>query len=106
MRPGTPAFDAPISSPCGHDWFLEALDGAFTLVSFGGGDVAGLENLPLRCLRVGADIEDRDGLLAGHYDAEPGTAYLFRPDQHVVARFRNPDAAAIAAALDRAMGRT
>ncbi|MEO8667807.1 MAG: hypothetical protein ABI399_04770, partial [Bauldia sp.] len=34
-----------------------------------------------------------------------GNAYLIRPDQHVAARFTRPDAASIAAALDRAVGR-
>ena len=31
---------------------------------------------------------DAEGLLAQRYDLRPGSAYLFRPDQHVCARWR------------------
>jgi 3-(3-hydroxy-phenyl)propionate hydroxylase len=47
-------------------------------------------------------LHDRDGLLAQRLDARPGTCYLVRPDQHVVARWRSLDAAALQAALHRA----
>ena len=36
------------------------------------------------------------------YDARPGTTYLFRPDQHICARWRQYDEAAIKAAIARA----
>ena len=104
MQPGTPAADAPITSAEGHDWLLEELDNGFALMSFGDDDIAGLDDLTIRRMRVGIDIDDQDGALTRRYDGIPGTAYLFRPDQHVAARFRKPDAAAIGAALDRALG--
>jgi 3-(3-hydroxy-phenyl)propionate hydroxylase len=47
---------------------------------------------------------DRDGLAARRCDARPGTCYLIRPDQHVAARWRRFDAAAVRAALGRATG--
>ena len=50
-------------------------------------------------------IVDTEGLLATRYDANPGTTYLFRPDQHVCARWRAFDEAALRAALARATGR-
>jgi 3-(3-hydroxy-phenyl)propionate hydroxylase len=41
-------------------------------------------------------------LLAQRYDARPGTTYLFRPDQHVCARWRAFDLTRIRAAIERA----
>jgi 3-(3-hydroxy-phenyl)propionate hydroxylase len=37
-------------------------------------------------------------------DGRPGTAYLLRPDQHVAARWRSLDLAAVQTALARATG--
>ena len=44
------------------------------------------------------------GIGRRRYDAEPGTAYLLRPDGYVAARFRHPTRAALDAALARASG--
>ena len=49
-------------------------------------------------------IVDTQGLVAKRYDARPGTTYLLRPDQHVVARWRSLNANAVQAALARATG--
>jgi len=49
-------------------------------------------------------IDDTQGLVAARYDATPGTCYLFRPDQHVCARWRSFDADAVRAAIARACG--
>jgi 3-(3-hydroxy-phenyl)propionate hydroxylase len=49
-------------------------------------------------------LSDPEGLASRRYDAEPGTAYLLRPDGYVAARFRHPTRAALDAALARATG--
>ena len=51
-------------------------------------------------------LQDPGGLFAQRYDARPGTTYLVRPDQHVAARWRRADLAAVRAALARATGQT
>ena len=51
---------------------------------------------------VGRDFSDARGPAAQRYDAQPGTVYLLRPDQHVAARWRSFDPARIRAALARA----
>ena len=43
-------------------------------------------------------------MLAERYDAKPGTTYLFRPDQHVCARWRDFDLTQTRAAIARATG--
>ncbi|WP_346343987.1 FAD-dependent oxidoreductase [Magnetospirillum sulfuroxidans] len=47
-------------------------------------------------------FEDVNGTFAKAYDATPGSVHLLRPDQHVTARWRTFDAAAIRAAVARA----
>jgi 3-(3-hydroxy-phenyl)propionate hydroxylase len=120
MVPGAPAADAPVTGP-GSRWFLDYLHGTFTLVAFGAvvpPDAAALlHRNPIRCrvVQVVADgpephadsqvaIADASGLLTKRYDARPGTCYLFRPDQHVCARWRRFDLDAVSAALARATG--
>ena len=57
-------------------------------------------------IRIGGDdgLVDAAGLAGARYDAEPGTAYLLRPDGYVAARFRHPTRPALDAALARAAG--
>jgi 3-(3-hydroxy-phenyl)propionate hydroxylase len=56
--------------------------------------------------RAGRRIEDPTGLLAQRYDATAGTVYLFRPDQHVCARWRAFDLERVRAAISRATAQT
>ena len=108
MRPGAPCADAPVSRDGRPGWLLQQLGDGFTLLVFGarpptariesGGVAAGV-------VSVGEELVDIEGLTAQRYDATPGTVYLIRPDQHVAARWRAFDEAAIRAALDRACGR-
>ncbi len=50
-------------------------------------------------LRVFVDTKNR---FAERFDAQPGTTYLIRPDQHVAARWRSFDTTALTSALARA----
>ncbi|MGQ0664770.1 MAG: FAD-dependent oxidoreductase [Pseudomonadota bacterium] len=119
--PGAPAADAPIER---GGWLLERLRGGFTGLYFAGGAVdgptaGGLAALaqgpiPIRVTVVGppglappagaAAVVDAEGLAGRRYDATPGTFYLFRPDQHVAARWRRFEPARVQAALARASG--
>ena len=106
MRPGATCVDAPVTVAGESGWFLDALKTCFTVVHFGDAPVA-LPDLPVETRLVvvgkGSDaIGDPDGWLARRYDAQPGTTYLIRPDQHVCARWRHFDPDAIADALARA----
>ena len=97
MRPGAAAVDAPF----GKGWWLDRLDGGFELLHFtdeGGTGPERCAGLPVHCARS-------EGQLASRYDGRPGTTWLFRPDQHVAARWRSLDPALVGPALDRARGR-
>ncbi len=102
MAPGASAADGPLRCDGADAWLLRRLGDDFTLLVFGAAP-AWANELPIRTLCIDADSTvDRDGCLQQRYDAQPGTAYLFRPDQHVCARWRAPTADAVRAALARA----
>jgi 3-(3-hydroxy-phenyl)propionate hydroxylase len=103
VAPGTAMADAPV----GEGWLVSLVQGEFTLVGFGN---VRLPEVPgIRRIGIGqrsADYPchgDTQGFAMGRYGM--GLAYLFRPDGHVAAVFRSPDAEGVAAARDRAMGR-
>jgi 3-(3-hydroxy-phenyl)propionate hydroxylase len=116
MVPGAPMDDAPVKGPRG-DWLLPHLAApgtAFTLLYFGTPDAAtraAMAALPLTPLLVDgeaaglASVQDVQGLVARRCGLPAGGCLLVRPDQHVAARWRRFDAAAVRAALDRACGR-
>jgi 3-(3-hydroxy-phenyl)propionate hydroxylase len=124
MRPGAAAVDAPVT--CADDresWLLRELGDGFTALVYGDESAGRLaaqlaqaaEGLaPLRVVHVRPceaaaraealhSLVDHDGLVAERYDMLPGTVYLLRPDQHVCARWRQPSADALRAALQRAL---
>ncbi|HEY7944062.1 MAG: FAD-dependent oxidoreductase [Burkholderiales bacterium] len=114
--PGAAAADAPVTGPRG-DWLLGYLDGGFTLLAFGDALPAeaarALARDAMACavVQVGGtsacgacSIDDSHGLAAERYNARPGTCYLLRPDQHVCARWRGFDLAAVREAIARATG--
>jgi 3-(3-hydroxy-phenyl)propionate hydroxylase len=108
-RPGTSMPDAPIAARAGDDMFLtDAFIGAgkrFTLLAFSNGAAIDAPE-GVGVIRIGGNdgFSDAAGLVGARYDAEPGTAYLLRPDGYVAARFRHPTRASIEAALARAAG--
>jgi len=104
--PGASMPDAPIAGHDGNPCYLTdafiAAGKQFTLLEFANG---GELNPPdgVGVIRIGADgLRDPTGFAGARYDAEPGTAYLLRPDGYVAARFRHPTRAALEAALARA----
>nr|WP_295832467.1 FAD-dependent oxidoreductase [uncultured Azospirillum sp.] len=123
MVPGAPATDAPVERDGHAGWLMEVLDGRFTvLYAAGDGPVpAGVAEaldglaagpLPLawhavteRRRGIAGELVDSAGRLRERYDLTPGSVYLIRPDQHIAARWRRFDAAALSAALNRATGR-
>ena len=123
MVPGAPLDDAPVRDALGHaGWLLPHTGQGFVLLRFGLPDaieLAALDALareaiavptllvlpPDACAPAGhAWVQDSQGLAAKRCDARPGTTYLIRPDQHVAARWRRFDGAAVRAALARATG--
>jgi 3-(3-hydroxy-phenyl)propionate hydroxylase len=108
-RPGASMPDAPIATRRGEDGFLtDAFIKAgtrLTLLEFGNsGPVQAPKELGVIRIGGGGEFSDPTGLAGARYDAEPGTAYLLRPDGYVAARFRHPTSAALEAALARASG--
>ena len=128
MVPGAVALDAPVTQHGDKDWWLAQLDGGFVLAVFCGNALPdGDTQQALLAMRMGpvpvkavlvldaqcdasglaADlpvVTDVEGCLAKRYDAQAGTAYLIRPDQHIAARWRAFNADAVAAAVKRATG--
>lgn len=120
MRPGAAALDALILSPDGEsDWLLRRLGFGFTVLLYVEAGTApptdwsaaiakhsDILHPLLAAPAVGsACIGDEEGYLQVRYDLQPGTAYLFRPDQHVVARTRSFTARWLERALNRAMAK-
>jgi len=106
--PGASMVDAPIAEADGSaEYLTDAFRKAgrrFTLLSFANGAAIGPPE-DVGVVQIGGQgFSDPAGLVAARYDAKPGTAYLFRPDGYVAARFRKPTRQAIEAALGRASG--
>ncbi|PUE40889.1 FAD-dependent oxidoreductase [Limnohabitans sp. Hippo3] len=130
MVPGAPMDDAPVQVDGQDAWLLDQVGKGFQVLLFVDAapspevlaQLASCGSAPLRAnaqpvqatpLIVASSplnipgvkvIVDTQGLVAKRYDARPGTTYLLRPDQHVVARWRTLDTHTVQAALARATG--
>jgi len=114
--PGGTAIDAPVAGPRGA-WLLSYLEGGFTLLAFDASvpadAIEALANDATACTVVevgnrpvagGSALEDCERLVTARYDGKPGTCYLFRPDQHICARWRSFDLPSVRRAIARAAG--
>lgn len=98
LLPGAAFLDAPLAGGS-HTWLSEAFAaGQAILIGEGAAEIA-----PARVLAI--EPAASDGTLRQRYALEQGAAVLLRPDGHVAARFREPNRAAIEAALARMEGR-
>jgi 3-(3-hydroxy-phenyl)propionate hydroxylase len=99
--------DAPIARDGRASYLTEAFIAQgtrFALLAFGNGSAVEAPQ-GVGTIRIGdGGFADCEHLVSARYDAEPGTAYLLRPDGYVAARFRHPTPAALEAALARAAG--
>ncbi len=120
MQPGAPADDAPVAEDAGDGWLLSHLGGRFQLLVYVADAtdwppirlpaVAGLPAIELVAVTATPaavpgmrSLHDLRGRFAQRYDAQSGSAWLLRPDQHIAARWRTVDAALVTAALARAL---
>jgi 3-(3-hydroxy-phenyl)propionate hydroxylase len=129
MVPGAPMDDAPVQVDGQDAWLLDQVGKGFQVMLFADAqpshDVLAqlascrsappcanepVQVTPLIVSPHALDVPgmkvivDAQGLMAKRYDAQPGTTYLLRPDQHVAARWRTLDAAKLQAALARGIG--
>ena len=123
MVPGAVMDDAPVDGADGEQWLLSSAGGHFSVLYFVD-DAAEIDDKIISELKVlstapisveaiivansgtaPGDLRtllDSQGLVAKRYDAQSGTTYLIRPDQHITARWRAFDADKVAVAVNRA----
>jgi 3-(3-hydroxy-phenyl)propionate hydroxylase len=109
-RLGAPLPDAPLRRADGAPThLLENLRGQFEVIYVkNGGAAKGASPAAVDGVAVtviGDDLLDEEGKFTQRFDATPGATYLVRPDQHLCARWRSFDAAALMRARDRALAR-
>lgn len=95
---GAPLGAAAPDAPLGEGYLLDHMAGnGFTLLRFGAGAPAidGVTQV----------VVPPQSLAAERFGASAGACVLLRPDQHIAARWRHADPAAVARARDRALGK-
>jgi 3-(3-hydroxy-phenyl)propionate hydroxylase len=113
-QPGAACVDAPLTSEDGTPgWLLDRLGGGFVGLYMAPalGIPAEIAKAAVRWRRLPVPIsllpiteaDDAAELVRSRYGLAPGSFILIRPDQHIAARFRAFDAAAIERALARAL---
>jgi len=129
MVPGAPMDDAPMRFAGQDVWLLDQLGRRFCLLVYvnapaslaantlaqfkalassaaDGAAALALDVLLVSPAKTAATelklLQDHTDRFAERYDAQDGTVYLIRPDQHVAARWRAFDAVKVQAALARA----
>lgn len=124
MVPGAAMDDAPMQEDGKSFWLLDRVGNNFMALVYVNDPTAGdaatarvfksLADAPipievvLVSPKAGVTTEglrvfvDEKGRFAERFDAQPGTAYLIRPDQHVAARWRAFEVDSVKAALARA----
>lgn len=98
---------ACVDAPLAHGFLLNMLGGDFTLLAINCAvpDFHVMDGIKLRLLELSTAADDPTGALSERYLGTAEQAmYLIRPDQHIAARWRAPDASEIASALQQAMG--
>jgi 3-(3-hydroxy-phenyl)propionate hydroxylase len=122
MLPGAPADDAPVAAEDREGWLLPMLGGRFQLLVYvddaawwspvglpAASGLPAIEVIAVTGTPVAVpgvrSLHDLRGRFAQRYDAHSGSAWLLRPDQHIVARWRKVEPDKVQAALLRALGR-
>jgi len=105
---GAPLPDAPLRRADGAPThLLDNLRGEFAIIHIKNGAAAdgrkpeAIDGVVLTV--IGDDLLDEEGKFTQRFDATPGATYLARPDQHLCARWRSFDAAALKHARERAL---
>jgi 3-(3-hydroxy-phenyl)propionate hydroxylase len=103
---GAPLPDVPLTRRDGTATHLvENLRGAFELIYVKDGGARPSAPKGIKLTVIGEDFLDQAGMFVQRFDATPGATYLARPDQHLCARWRSFDGAAVTRARARALQR-